>query len=125
MRRGSIGERPEPTQQLAFLCPKAGDIAFRSRQHRQKAEQQHLFKRVDHLATLPRVRKRVRPRVRKRSEMIKKNNRLTQSPYRLHRAAPLPNQRLPDSELYPVVTSSFTRLPCRTRFGPWRTSGKR
>src|SRR5687767_12395565 len=104
MRRGSIGERPEPTQQLAFLCPKAGDIAFRSRQHRQKAEQQHLFKRVDHLATLPRIRKR--------SEMIKKNNRLTQSPYRVHRAAPLPNQRLPiDSELYPVVTSSFTRLP--------------
>src|SRR3954451_408737 len=76
MRRGSIGERPEPTQQLALLGAEAGDIddAFRSRQHRQKTEQQHLVKRVDHLATLSRVRKG--------SKMIKKK----QSP----RPEPLP-----------------------------------
>src|SRR4051812_38259992 len=76
MRRGSIGERPEPTQQLALLGAEAGDIdaVSRSRQHRQKTEQQHLVKRVDHLATLSRVRKG--------SKMIKKK----QSP----RPEPLP-----------------------------------
>ena len=45
--------------------------------------------------------------------MIQKNNRFAQSTRRVHHATPLPNRWLPmDSELYSVVTHSFTRLPC-------------
>src|ERR687897_1226513 len=49
---------------------------------------------------------------RQRPEMIQKNNRFTQSTRRVHHATPLPNRWRPmDSEPYPVVTHSFTRLP--------------
>jgi hypothetical protein len=107
MRRRAIRERPEPAQKREFPRPEAGDIdeALGPRQNRQQADQQHLIERVDHLAPLPRVRQR--------PEMIKKNNRFIQSTRRVHHATPLPNQRRPmDSELYPIVTHSFTRLPC-------------
>src|SRR4051812_31055139 len=106
MRRRAIGKRPEPAQKRELLRPEAGDFheALGPRQDRQQAQQQHLIKRVDHLATLPRVRQR--------PEMIKKNNRFAQCTCRVHHAAPLPNRWQPmDSEPYPVVTHSFTRLP--------------
>ena len=107
MRRRAIRKRSEPAQKVELPRPEAGDFheAFRSRQDRQQAQQQHLIKRVDHLATLPRVRQR--------PEMIQKNNRFAQSTRRVHHATPLPNRWRPmDSEPYPVVTHSFTRLPC-------------
>jgi hypothetical protein len=94
MRRRAIGKRPKPAQKVELLRPEAGDFheALSSRQDRQQAQQQHLIERVDHLATLPRVRQRL--------EMIKKNNRFVQSPRRVHHASPLPNQWPPmDSEL--------------------------
>jgi hypothetical protein len=106
MRRRAIRERPEPAQKRELLRPETGDFheALGPRQDRQQAQQQHLIKRVDHLTTLPRVRQR--------PEMIKKNNRFAQSTRRVHHATPLPNRwRLMDSEPYPVVTHSFTRLP--------------
>src|SRR4051812_1468144 len=120
MRWCSLGERPEPAQKLALLGPEAGDLdeAVGSRQNRQQAQQQHLVERVDHLAALPRVRQR--------SKMIQKNNRLAQSPCRVHRAAPSPNQRRSmDSELYPVVTHSFTRLPWLAGWTALRASNVR
>ena len=106
MRRRAIGKRPEPAQKRELLRPEAGDFheALGPRQDRQQAQQQHLIKRVDHLATLPRVRQR--------PKMIQKNNRFAQSTRRVHHATPLPNRWRPmDSELYPIVTHSFTRLP--------------
>src|SRR4051812_44378207 len=106
MRRRAIGKRPEPAQKVELLCPEAGDFheALGPRQDRQQAQQQHLIKRVDHLATLPRVRQR--------PEMIQKNNRFAQSTRRVHHATSLPNRwRSMESEPYSVVTHSFTRLP--------------
>jgi hypothetical protein len=50
--------------------------------------------------------------------MIQKNNHFAQSTRRVHHATPLPNRWRPmDSEPYPVVTHSFTRLPWD--FGNW------
>src|SRR4051794_11453135 len=110
MRRRAIRKRSEPAQEVELPRPEAGDFhkAFRSRQNRQQTQQQHLIKRVDHLATLPRVRQR--------PEMIQKNNRFAQSTRRVHHATSLPNRwRSMDSEPYPVVTHSFTRLPWAIR----------
>src|SRR4051794_35220929 len=110
MRRRAIRKRSEPAQKVELPRPETGDFheAFRSRQNRQQTQQQHLIKRVDHLATLPRVRQR--------PEMIQKNNRFAQSTRRVHHATSLPNRwRSMDSEPYPVVTHSFTRLPCPDR----------
>ena len=55
MRRRAIRERPEPAQKRALLRPEAGDFheALGPSQDRQQAQQQHLIKPVDHLATLP------------------------------------------------------------------------
>src|SRR4051794_3443831 len=106
MRRRAIRKLSEPAKKVELPRPKTGVFheASPSRQNRQQTQQQHLIKRVDHLAPLPRVRQR--------PEMIQKNNRFTQSARRVHRATPLPSQRRPmDSELYSVVTHSFTRLP--------------
>jgi hypothetical protein len=78
--RRSLGKRPEPAQKVALLRAEAGDLdeALRPRQHRHKAQQQHLVERVDHLATLPRVRQRLK--------VVKEDKRLAQSPGRVHRA---------------------------------------
>src|SRR4051812_36773590 len=55
MRRRAIRKRSEPAQKVELPRPEAGDFheAFRSRQNRQQTQQQHLIKRVDHLAPLP------------------------------------------------------------------------
>jgi hypothetical protein len=54
----SIAERPEAAQQPELLLAEPRDIdeRFRSGQHREQAQQQHLLQRVDHLSALTRVR---------------------------------------------------------------------
>ena len=72
MRRRAVEKRPEPAQQIELLLAKARDIneRLRPRQHRQKAQQQHLRERIDHLAGLPRVRQIL--------EIVQENNRLVE-----------------------------------------------
>src|SRR5271170_4314002 len=59
VRRRSIAERQKPAQKRDLLLAEPCDIdeGFRPGEHREQAQQQYLFERVDHLAALPRVRK--------------------------------------------------------------------
>ena len=88
MRRRAVEKRPEPAQQIELLLAKARDIneRLRPRQHRQKAQQQHLRERIDHLAGLPRVRQIL--------EIVQENNRLVER--RQLRIPPAPSLVLPN-----------------------------
>ena len=72
VRRRAVAKRPEPAQQLDLLLAEPRDIdeGLRPRQHRQQAQQQHLGKRIDHLAGLARVRQIL--------EIVQENNRLAE-----------------------------------------------
>jgi hypothetical protein len=107
VRGGAIAKRPEPAQKIELLLPEARDVdeGLGSGQHRKQTQQQHLLERTEHLAGLARVWQI--------SEMIQKNDRLTERPefcrrFR-HRNPPRSNQRITtDSGLYGFVTQFFT-----------------
>src|SRR6266571_4498259 len=82
MRGRSMAKRPEPAQQIELLLAKAGDVdeCLRPGQHGEQTQEQHLGKRIEHLAGLPSVRKIL--------EIVQKNNGFADRPKirrRLHR----------------------------------------
>jgi hypothetical protein len=58
VRRGAIEKRPEPAKEFQVLATESSDIheGFRTHQHREQGQQQHLIERIHHLAALAMVR---------------------------------------------------------------------